>query len=170
MLNRGKSAKRDDACDCRTSSNSKETYVSVKRDSRNSSNDFLLLTSTPRSSISFTPRHLTLAAAVGAGGFGGMALNMQSWGKGEELRTGVQDSNTEDMDEEEGNHVQLISHHLLQPASPRRRLLKLEVPSTMLHVRATDSDPRQVDSDVHQVTQLQHVRHVPPVPPLHLAV
>ena len=138
-----------------------------------SSNDFLLRRfCTPRSSVSFTPRRLTLAAAVGAGGFGGMTLHMQSSEEGEELRTGALGSSTEDTDddqEEEGNHVRLISHHLLQPSSPSRRLLKLEAPSTTRHVRAADRDPRQVDSDVHQVG-MQHVRDVPEVPPLQLEV
>jgi hypothetical protein len=148
---------------------------SSRRDNAcNSSNDFLLRHfCTPRSSVSFTPRHLTLAAAVGAGGFGGVTLHMQGWGEEEELRTLALGSSTEDTDddqEEEGNHVRLISHHLLQPASPSRRLLKLEAPSTMRHVRAADRNPRQVDSDVHQVARLQHVRDVPEVPPLHLEV
>ena len=101
-----------------------------------------------------------------------MTLHMQSSEEGEELRTGALGSSTEDTDddqEEEGHHVRLISHHLLQPSSPSRRLLKLEAPSTTRHVRAADRDPRQVDSDVHQVG-MQHVRDVPEVPPLQLEV
>ena len=143
----------------------------------NACNDVLLRRfCTPRSSVSFTPRHLTLAAAVGAGGFGGMTLTMQSWGEGEELRTAL-GSSTEDTDddqEEEGNHVRLISHHRLQPASPSHRLLKLEARTTSgaqhRHVRAPDRDPPQVDSDVHQVARLKNIHDMPQVPPLHLAV